>query len=673
MDRAKGVRMVAMAALWLGAAGAGAKPTTYYVSSSVGSDTADGLAAIAKAGHGPWRSVGRAASAPLASGDRVLLRAGDTWREGAVFRAGGTASAPITLGAYGVGARPYLRGDGQGQVTAITLDRCSGWRIEGIEFGFVRHAIRIVPDSKVKTEYDGFQIEDCFMHDIANPAFPNVAARDGAQHNDLRRMGYAIFVDGFESAGPVRLKNVIVRHCVAHRAQGFYIHVMGPVFAENVLFDGNTLSHVSYNAIYQCSALRFNIVNSVLVYGYPWAYHPNGATQILAGGIEGDAAQRSEVANNEFGWGGDYPGCPDGCAYDFEGATSGVAFRRNIMHDASGEPVLFMGGFNHKDLLFEGNVLRDCVSYSARWHHYVTVGPSNTGNGAFTGNRFFLQPGKMAFTAKPPAFTFENNEEGAAGEWTAMPMVTRIVRQGAARVYTLESATPGAALRYTTDGSLPGPASRRAAGPIRITRSGALNVRAFRAGMEPSYTNALVVDLRDEEGRAPAIRWSPGAGSRDQGLADALADNFSLALDVAPGAERTAEAETNRGAAGQSGQQFALAPPREVAEGEAGLALSVGTNGVSVYESAPGYQPCMLAINRPISRRHHLVIVYRDRQPLLYIDGVFQKAGCRSERTVRPLFTPGDAAQGFRGRLGEVRVYGRALTNAEIQAMAARP
>jgi len=132
-------------------------------------------------------------------------------------------------------------------------------------------------------------------------------------------------VSDFESLAPVHLKNLTVRNCCGLRTQGFFMP-MGPVALENVLFEGNTVSHSSFNSVYQIGAKGFDIIDSVFVYGYPWEFHPNGTTQMLAGGITGDATVRNEVRNNEFGWAGDYPGRPDGCAYDFEGSTGSVTF-----------------------------------------------------------------------------------------------------------------------------------------------------------------------------------------------------------------------------------------------------------------------------------------------------------------------------------------------------------
>src|SRR5687767_2602598 len=71
----------------------------YYVSSG-GSDGNAGTTANA-----PWRTLSRVNAVALQPGDRVLLRAGDTFPGGLSLDSGdvGTPSAPIAIASYGTG------------------------------------------------------------------------------------------------------------------------------------------------------------------------------------------------------------------------------------------------------------------------------------------------------------------------------------------------------------------------------------------------------------------------------------------------------------------------------------------------------------------------------------------------------------------------------------------
>jgi hypothetical protein len=686
-----------------------AAQTTYYVSQSCGNDGYDGQAATWDGKHGPWKTLAKASSVTHRAGNQLLLKCGDAWNETLTLHGDGAAGNPVTVASYGTGQRPLIHRSKGNRTACVIIDKASGYHIRDLELAVAQNAIRVAADSRVKMALGDYLIENCFLHDTANPTFPDPAKNEGRAHNDYRNMGWAIFVDGFESPRSVHLKNMTVRNCVGLRTQGFFMQ-MGPVSLEAISFDGNTISHNSFNSVYQIGATHFDIINSVFVYGYPWEFHPNGTTQVLTGGVQGDATVRNEVRNNEFGWAGDYPGCPDGCAYDFEGSTSGVTFQNNFVHNTFGEAVLFMPGCKHKDLLFDGNVFRNNVRFSSTWNVEVTLFPNNTGNGTFSNNIFFPRPGKKAINSKPACFTFTNNNENARGTFVEMPLVARVTYGTGARTYTLASKTPGATIRYTLDGSLPTSTSTQYTGSVTVRRSGVLNVKAFKAGCYASYVNSVAVEMRDQEGECPAAWWKldetsgttatdsvggsngslsgctwtdgkTGNGLQFNGLKDAvtispaklktISDTFTISFWAYPQRARASAKEANSGASGVSGQRFALYPQHLGGNGDAGAGVSVGTNGISVYEHAANYLPPLLVDDCPLSGWNHISVVYRNKQPTLYLNGVYEKAGCKSTRTVHPAFDLGGSNYGwYDGKLDDIRVYNRALTDAEIQVLA---
>jgi len=645
-------------------------PTTYYVSQSDGDDHHEGQTATPDSAHGPWKTLAKASSVTYQPGDQLLLKCGDTWNENLTLRGDGTVDNPITVASYGTGERPLIRGSNENYSACLIIDKASHYCIRDLEMRCAQHAIRIVADSRATATPTGYRIENCLMRDIVGPKFPDLTNKDVYTHNGLRDLGWAIFVDGFGSPQPVCLKGLTVRNCVGLRTQAFFIQ-MGAVTQEDIVFDGNTVAHSSFNSVYQAGAKNFDITNSVFVYSYPWEYHPNGATQVIAGGLTGDTTVRNEVTNNEFGWAGDYPGCPDGCAYDFEGPTSGVTFQHNFIHDTFGESVLFMPNCMHKDLLFDGNIFWNNVRFSPRWDMEVTLFPNNTGNGTFSNNVFFARPGKRIINSQPAGFTFTDNNERATGTFVEMPLVTNVAYGDGQRTYTLASKTDGAAIRYTLDGSVPTASSTPYTGPVTVSRSGALNVKAFKEGCYASRVNCLGVELGDDEGQGPVAWWKQNENSGVDKL-QAIADTFTISCWVDPRAERASTQEANSGVVGVSGQQYALFPKHLGSGEDAGAGISVGTNGVSVCEHAADYLPTLLVDDCALSGWNHIVVVYRNRQPTLYLRGVYEKAGCQSTKTVRPAFDLGNSDYGaFAGQLDDIRVYNRALTDAEIQVLAA--
>ena len=100
--------------------------TTYYVSAS-GSDTNAGTSASS-----PWRSLAKIDATTFQPGDRILLQAGGTWTGQLWPKGSGTSGTPITIGAYGSGAKPSIAGAGK-VPDAVKLWNQQYWTITGID------------------------------------------------------------------------------------------------------------------------------------------------------------------------------------------------------------------------------------------------------------------------------------------------------------------------------------------------------------------------------------------------------------------------------------------------------------------------------------------------------------------------------------------------------------
>lgn len=84
--------------------------TTYFISSSQGNDSNDGLTTGTT-----WRTFYNVYHKSIfgphfAPGDSILLKKGDSWEKLLRIRADGSEADPIVIGAYGDGAKPLLRG-----------------------------------------------------------------------------------------------------------------------------------------------------------------------------------------------------------------------------------------------------------------------------------------------------------------------------------------------------------------------------------------------------------------------------------------------------------------------------------------------------------------------------------------------------------------------------------
>ncbi len=87
---------------------------SYYVDSNNGRDAADGATPATA-----WRSLEKVNAAELKPGDCVLFRRGGVWR-GTLKPHSGDATAPVTYGAFGEGAKPSLLG-------SVAVDSPANW------------------------------------------------------------------------------------------------------------------------------------------------------------------------------------------------------------------------------------------------------------------------------------------------------------------------------------------------------------------------------------------------------------------------------------------------------------------------------------------------------------------------------------------------------------------
>ncbi|MGB7416806.1 MAG: LamG-like jellyroll fold domain-containing protein, partial [Thermosynechococcaceae cyanobacterium] len=160
-------------------------------------------------------------------------------------------------------------------------------------------------------------------------------------------------------------------------------------------------------------------------------------------------------------------------------------------------------------------------------------------------------------------------------------------------------------------------------------------------------------------------------------LLSTVQDDFTIAFWVNPTAERNLTAENNIGIAGIGGQRYAIAPIQgevAVGSGYAGVGVSVGTNGLSVFEHSGFYLPSPLVYEGDLSGWTHIAIVYDDKTPSLFINGEFVKTGLKSNYKVLPGTALGDIAGygPFEGQLDDFRIWKTARSETEVQLDASR-
>lgn len=158
-----------------------------------------------------------------------------------------------------------------------------------------------------------------------------------------------------------------------------------------------------------------------------------------------------------------------------------------------------------------------------------------------------------------------------------------------------------------------------------------------------------------------------------------VSNTFTIAFWASPSGSRANTPEEAAGITGSGGQQYAVMPQYAGAYGifyGACAGVSVGTNGISVFEHAGTYLPSLLVFDAPISGWTHIAVIYINKQPRLYINGTLVRTGLVSPRefVVPSAALGGDSINGsygpYHGFLDEILIYDRALTGEEVAALA---
>ena len=151
-------------------------------------------------------------------------------------------------------------------------------------------------------------------------------------------------------------------------------------------------------------------------------------------------------------------------------------------------------------------------------------------------------------------------------------------------------------------------------------------------------------------------------------------DTFSFGCWLKTSVTHEIDAESTAGVGGVAGQRYVF-NPQHGGETDGGAGLSVGTNGILVYEHGSNYMPATAVYRADIgSDWNHIMIVYDNKQPTIYLNGSAVRTGLTSPRAVvnAPIQIGGMAYGFIEGLIDEVRIYSRALSPSEVKRIAGR-
>ncbi|MFR5759125.1 MAG: hypothetical protein ACLUE2_15315 [Bacteroides cellulosilyticus] len=150
---------------------------------------------------------------------------------------------------------------------------------------------------------------------------------------------------------------------------------------------------------------------------------------------------------------------------------------------------------------------------------------------------------------------------------------------------------------------------------------------------------------------------------------DSLSANFSITCWIKPEVDIAMTEEQELG--DMRARFFAIYPlegERRHGKGHSSLGLSVGRNGVVVYERTI-HNKAVYRNPRPLSGWTHFALVYQDNTPHLWINGVYAGAGTTSDTIVHLEISHSDLlckADAYEGGLCNLCIHPSSIDKTEI-------
>ncbi|MFD5059666.1 right-handed parallel beta-helix repeat-containing protein [Streptomyces sp. NPDC058394] len=377
--------------------------TTYYVDCLRGSDQASGT----NSGTA-WRTLTKASRA-YEPGDRLLLRRGRTCTGVLAPTGSGTAAEPISIDAYGKGAKPHI--EGGGARAAVYLFNVEGWELRNLDISNTgahtttdRRAGLLVrlTDHGVGSHYVVGGVD---VHDV-----------NGADFKDPDPSGGILFsVTG--SAVPTRFDGVRIEDSTVRRTDRTGIgtssswgrraeHPNGP----GTSWEAITGLRIQRNKVYDVGG--DGIVVQTAKGALVEHNYVNGFNMRSAGYNAGIWAWNSDDVLYQYNEVTGGHGTLDSMAYDIDGGNNRNVYQYNYSHDNEGGFLLICNGAG---MTTDGNRVRHNISINDRNtmspYGVISVVCAATTDTRIYGNTIVTDEANTALVSDngPTGVTFRNN------------------------------------------------------------------------------------------------------------------------------------------------------------------------------------------------------------------------------------------------------------------------
>ena len=156
-----------------GTGGAGGAPTNacngatsgaYYLDSTAGSDSNDGMSPATA-----WKTLTKINGVTLQPGNKLCLKAGGSWTGQLAPKGSGTSAAPIVIDQYGSGAKPLLAAGSSDADTVYLLNQ-QYWEINDLEVTNKKTSVGDYRGISINGQNGGtlnhIYVRNCFVHDV---------------------------------------------------------------------------------------------------------------------------------------------------------------------------------------------------------------------------------------------------------------------------------------------------------------------------------------------------------------------------------------------------------------------------------------------------------------------------------------------------------------------------
>ncbi|GGD51418.1 LamG-like jellyroll fold domain-containing protein [Paenibacillus nasutitermitis] len=364
--------------------------TTYYMDSSGGSDS--------NAGTSPnkaWKTLNKVNAVTYQPGDRILFKAGSSWKGQLWPKGSGSDGHPIVIDRYGSGSKPVIHGAGLSAET-LRLFNQQYWEISNLELtnkGADRQTRRAV-----WIEAQDIGIASHIY--LKNLTIRDVNGKTGI--GDLESGGIIARVTG--SAVPTKFDDLLIQDNTFTDidSTGIYIRSdwrnrqtrtdgTGPWLGfTNVVIRGNSLNRTGGDAIIVCESESPLIEYNVAAHSY---YNSEGYhAGIWAINTDNALFQYNEAYLTHT--------TLDGMGFDLDELCNNCVMQYNYSHDNEGGFMLLIGqrgqgeGYDQKGIVrynISQNDRHALISYAGRMDNYQIYN-----------NTFYTSPGmKVKFSDTP--------------------------------------------------------------------------------------------------------------------------------------------------------------------------------------------------------------------------------------------------------------------------------